>query len=139
MNICLPLGALFILASTACERQTPGTPSPHATGSPAASALTATAPLVLVRDRSLVCMVNDQFMGRPQIPIAVAGNTYYGCCPACKDRLANDAQVRAAIDPVSSKPVDKALAVIGQTANGATLYFENERNLEAYARQLRAN
>src|SRR5690606_36465661 len=31
-----------------------------------------------VADPSLVCMVNDQFMGTPQIPIAVAGRTYYG-------------------------------------------------------------
>jgi hypothetical protein len=31
------------------------------------------------------------------------------------------------------------VAVIGQTSSGATLYFENEANLEAYSRRLRAN
>jgi YHS domain-containing protein len=128
-----------MLAATACERDTTATASKAAIGSPAAPAVSGTEPVVLVSDRSLVCMVNDQFMGRPQIPIAVGGNTYYGCCPACKDRLANDAQVRAAIDPVSSKPVDKAVAIIGQTATGSTLYFENQQNLEAYSRRLRLN
>lgn len=135
MIIRLPLIALFVLAATACARETPGAPS----GPGPASTVNAAEPVVLVSDRSLVCMVNDQFMGRAQIPITVNGNTYYGCCPACKDRLANDAQVRAATDPVSSKPVDKAVAVIGQTANGSALYFESQRNLEAYSRRLRSN
>jgi YHS domain-containing protein len=135
MIVHLPLVALLILSATACERE----PRDARSVSAPASVASAAAPVVLVSDRSLVCMVNDQFMGRPQIPIAVNDRTYYGCCPACKDRLANDPQVRAATDPVSSKPVDKAVAVIGQTASGATLYFENELNLEAYSRQLRAN
>ena len=32
-------------------------------------------------------MVNDQFMGRAQIAVVVEGKTYFGCCPACKEKL----------------------------------------------------
>jgi YHS domain-containing protein len=93
----------------------------------AASALT------LVGDRSLVCMVNDQFMGRPQIPIDVDGKTYFGCCEMCKAKLGNDPKTRTATDPVTGNPVDKASAVIGRNGGGQILYFENERNLAAYS------
>lgn len=63
-------------------------------------------PLVLVADRRLVCMVNDQFMGRPQFPIVVDGNTYYGCCPACKERLNNDPRTGTATRP-GHPPADR--------------------------------
>ncbi|WP_437629886.1 hypothetical protein [Sorangium sp. So ce854] len=74
--------------------------------------------LTLVADRSLVCMVNNQFMGRPQIPIEVDGRTYYGCCEMCKGRLGSDPSSRVATDPVSRNAVDKATAVIGRTSDG---------------------
>jgi YHS domain-containing protein len=89
--------------------------------------------LANVPDRSLVCMVNNQYMGREQIPVQVEGRTYYGCCPMCKDRLTTDKNARTARDPVSGKDVDKAVAVIGKTASGAVLYFESEANLKKYA------
>lgn len=112
-------------------------PSSQSTATPAAStpspAATAHAALTLVSDRSLVCMVNNQFMGRPQIPIEVDGRTYFGCCEMCKGRLANDPTSRVAIDPVSQRSVDKATAVIGKTDDGTTLYFENEQTFAAYA------
>ena len=79
-----------------------------------------------------VCMINEQYMNRPQIPITVEGKTYYGCCDACKERLAKDATKRVATDPVSGKEVDKAMAVIGAAADGRVLYFENEKNLAKY-------
>lgn len=104
-------------------------------GRPAASA-TKTAPsatLPRVADRSLVCMVNDMDMGKAQIPVAVEGRTYYGCCAMCKERLSKDAAVRAAIDPVSGKKVDKAKAVIGKRPDGSVIYFESEKNLREYA------
>jgi YHS domain-containing protein len=114
----------------------PPTPSPH-TMPPAPES--SASGLTLVTDRSLVCMVNNQFMGRAQIPVEVGGNTYYGCCEMCKSRLANDASARTAVDPVSNRPVDKSLAVIARTETGATLYFENEQNFNTYARQSRPN
>ena len=94
----------------------------------------AAASLTLVTDRSLVCMVNNQFMGRPQIPIEVDGRTYYGCCEMCKGRLGSDPSSRVSTDPVSGGTVDKATAVIGRSGDGRTLYFESEQNFAAYAR-----
>lgn len=86
-----------------------------------------------VTDRSHVCMINNHFMGAPQIPVSVNGNTYYGCCPMCKAKLEQDPATRTAIDPVSKRSLDKATAVIGKTKTGAALYFESEQNLLAYA------
>lgn len=141
---------VFLLVATAgaCTQ----TPGPSASDSPAAApsavaasaepsvapAETAAGPdgaLTLVADRSLVCMVNDQFMGQPQIPIEVEGRTYYGCCEMCKTRLGTDPTARSAIDPVTNRPVDKAVAVIGKTPTGAAVYFETEESFAAYARQ----
>lgn len=79
-----------------------------------------------------VCMVNDQVFEKDQIPVAVEGRTYYGCCEMCKERLARDTSARTAVDPVSGKAVDKAQAVIGARPDGSVLYFESEENLEAY-------
>jgi YHS domain-containing protein len=86
-----------------------------------------------VEDVKQVCMVNNQFMGKDQIPVEVEGRTYYGCCEMCKERLAKDQSVRYSTDPVSGARVDKATAVIGVQPNGSVLYFENEANLQEYA------
>jgi len=80
-----------------------------------------------------VCMVNDAFMGKKQIPIPVQGKLYYGCCQMCVSTLTNDADERQAIDPVSGHGVDKATAVIGALPDGNVFYFENEVNFNAYA------
>jgi YHS domain-containing protein len=80
-----------------------------------------------------VCMVNDQFMGKDQIPVEVEGKTYYGCCAMCKEKLAKDPASRYSTDPVSGARVDKAKAVIGVLPDGAALYFENEANFNKYA------
>jgi len=104
-----------------------------ATAATAASKTTSSAAVEKVSDPSLVCMVNDMDMGKAQIPVVVEGQTYYGCCAMCKERLAKDAAVRTAIDPVSGKKVDKAKAVIGKRPDGSVVYFENDKNLRAYA------
>jgi YHS domain-containing protein len=85
-----------------------------------------------VTDPSQVCMVNNQFMGKPQIPIAVEGRTYYGCCAMCKDRLGNDPASRTAQDPVTGEQVDKARAVIVKDDTGKVLYFASEDTLRRY-------
>lgn len=79
-----------------------------------------------------VCMVNDTHFPVPQIPVPVAGKTYFGCCEMCKGRLASDTVVRTAVDPVSGKQVDKATAAIGALPDGKVLYFESVKNLNAY-------
>ena len=84
-----------------------------------------------------VCMINDQYLSRDQIPVEVDGKIYYGCCPMCKTRLKKDPTTRYAVDPVSGKKVDKALAVIGVTPDGTAYYFENESNLERFSQSLK--
>ncbi|MBI3650511.1 MAG: hypothetical protein HY231_05620 [Acidobacteria bacterium] len=79
-----------------------------------------------------VCMINNQRFDKEQIPVAVQGKTYYGCCEMCKGKLQGDAKSRMAIDPVSHKKVDKAKAIIGATADGKVFYFESLANLKKY-------
>jgi YHS domain-containing protein len=80
-------------------------------------------------------MVNDQFMGRDQIPVEFEGRTYYGCCAGCVTRIQNDPAIRAAIDPVTGRAVDKASAVMGQDSEGNVLYFESEQSFSQYGTQ----
>src|SRR5215475_13835326 len=82
-----------------------------------------------------VCMVNDTVFPKDQIPVAVDGKTYFGCCEMCKGRLAQDASMRQATDPVSGKPVDKAKAVLGAKPDGKVLYFESEKTFAAYQKR----
>lgn len=132
---------LGVLVSTACQANrdvpastrlvssvglTEATPAPN---QPDSSGLT------LVADTSQVCMVNNQFMGRAQIPVQVDGKTYYGCCAMCKGRLQSDEAARTAIDPVTNAEVDKASAVIGKTTTGSVLYFASREHFETYARR----
>ena len=82
-----------------------------------------------------VCMVNNQVFEKDQIPVAVNGKTYYGCCEMCKERLAKDAAARTATDPVTGKPVDKATAVIAAMPDGKVLYFESQETYEKYSKK----
>ena len=79
-----------------------------------------------------VCMVTDMHFKKTQIPVEVAGKTYYGCCENCKKTLSEDASARTAEDPVSRKAVDKAVAVIAVREDGSVLYFENKENVKKY-------
>lgn len=147
-NLVVP----FLIAASACGTEAPRAASPagqaaapagHAaaqapTPPPAASTSAATAPAATVTpvaDPSLVCMVNNQLMAKPQIPVEVNGLTYYGCCAMCKERLANDAASREAKDPVTGETVDKAKAVMASDANGAILYFASVETLKRYSVQ----
>lgn len=117
----------FLLGLSACEASSP-------TAAPAAVVQPVKLPAgwERVADPSQVCMVNDQYMGKPQIPIAVEGRTYYGCCPMCKDRLANQPTSRVGKDPVTGNDVDKSVALMVKDASGKILYFENEDSLRRY-------
>src|SRR5215467_2516984 len=68
-----------------------------------------------------VCMVNNTLFDKDQIPVAVDGKTYFGCCEMCKKTLAEKAGARVSTDPVSGKEVDKAKAIIGAKADGTTI------------------
>jgi YHS domain-containing protein len=50
----------------------------------------------------------------------------------CKERLAKDAALRVAVDPVSGKEVDKATAVIGADSYKRVFYFESQKNFEKF-------
>ncbi len=80
----------------------------------------------------LVCMVNNQFFGKQQIPVKVEDRIYYGCCDMCEAKIRQNSSVRLAVDPVSHRSVDKPLAVIGALADGKVYYFESERNMRAF-------
>ena len=80
-----------------------------------------------------VCMVNNKVFDSEQIPVAVEGKTYYGCCSMCEARLKKDPAIRAAVDPVSGNSVDKTEAVIGAGPDDTVYYFENEENFYTFA------
>jgi YHS domain-containing protein len=85
-----------------------------------------------VVDHEYVCMVNDALYEKKQVQVRVEGKDYYGCCEMCKERLAKDAALRVALDPVSGKEVDKATAIIGADSYGRVFYFENQKNFEKF-------
>jgi YHS domain-containing protein len=80
-------------------------------------------------DTKTVCMVNEQAMGKDQIPVEVDGKTYYGCCEMCKKALADNPAKRIAHDPLSGMQIDKATAVIAAQEDGRVFYFESEESL----------
>ena len=81
----------------------------------------------------LVCMVNNAYMGKPQIAVPVNDKTYYGCCQMCVGTLNNDETARTAIDPFSNKKVDKTEAyIVLMKAEGDVSYFETKENYLKY-------
>lgn len=131
--------ALGLLFSAGCQQDRPtplSVPTQPIVATPKAPAMPSpqnVGGLVRIVDRSNVCMVNNQDMGKPQIAIEVEGRTYFGCCDMCKTRLAQDATSRFAVDPVSNKSVDKSIAIIGRKPDGAVMYFENEANFRSFS------
>lgn len=93
------------------------------------------AALMLI-DREQVCMVNDTHFAKKQIPITVDGKTYFGCCESCKNTLKIEEKSRFAVDPLSGKAVDKAVAVTAMKSDHSVVYFENKKNFEEYKKKL---
>lgn len=127
--------AIFFLAScqknTQKEEPVPYTTTMQSQMQPAASF--GEVSLGDIVPNELVCMVNNDYMGREQLEVEVNGKIYYGCCEMCQQRLPVDESVRVAIDPISQKEVDKADAVIAVTGErGEVTYFENKENYQQY-------
>ena len=81
----------------------------------------------------LVCMVNNAYMGKKQFEVPFEGKTYYGCCNMCVERIPVDKDARIAVDPFSSKVVDKSEAfIVLVSAQGHVAYFENEQNYKQF-------
>lgn len=112
---------------------TTGACNGRSTSSSAESSTSAFFGFERIHEPKKVCMVNDQYMGRDQIPVEVNGRTYFGCCAMCKARLENDPSVRSALDPVTGQAVDKASAIMGRDASGHVLYFASEDTYRRYA------
>ena len=83
-------------------------------------------------DAKYVCFVTKHRFDKEQLPVAVEGKTYYGCCGMCKAKLTEDAALRCDVEPVSGAKVDKANAVIGADSKGNVYFFENEGNLKKF-------
>lgn len=92
-----------------------------------------TSPELKQVESKYVCMVTNQLYDKEQIPVAVDGKMYYGCCQMCEAKLKEDPSSRMATDPVSGKEVDKSTAVIGAAPDGKVYYFENAEDLKAFA------
>lgn len=84
---------------------------------------------------SQVCMINNKFMNKDQIAVAVNNKTYYGCCEGCVKKLSEDPTSRFATDPLSGNQVDKAIAyIIGKPGTkDDVLYFKSETNAREYS------
>lgn len=122
------LWTLSLVAACSKDPAPAGKPAPETS----ATSVAADNGLTQVTDPSQVCMVNDQYMGKAQIPVEVEGKTYFGCCEMCKGRLANEPASRQATDPVTGAAVDKATAVIGRQADGKVLYFASADTFARY-------
>lgn len=83
-----------------------------------------------------VCMVTNAYFGKKQIPVTVAGKTYFGCCEGCKKTLSEDSAARTAKDPVSGKAIDKAKAVIAARADNSVIYFESKATFQEYQKAI---
>ena len=92
-------------------------------------------PLVKKVDSPDVCMITNKYMASPQIAVPIGKKVYYGCCEMCVGTLNKDVKSHYSIDPVTGNRVDKATAVIGAREDGAVLYFENQKNFDAYLRK----
>jgi|SRR5690606_110458 len=84
----------------------------------------------------LVCMVNNAYMGKKQFEVPFEGKTYYGCCNMCVERIPVDKDARVAVDPYSSKEVDKSEAyIVLVSGQGHVAYFESEENFKLFVSQ----
>jgi hypothetical protein len=80
----------------------------------------------------LVCMVNNAYMGKLQIPVPVNGKTYYGCCEMCVGKLNQEESARIGTDSFSGKQVDKSEAyIVLYSKDGRVNYFESESTYKA--------
>lgn len=86
-------------------------------------------------ENELVCMVNNTYMGIPQIPVVLGEKTYYGCCEDCKKKLGDSDVYRYAQDPYTGEKVDKAIAFIVRKSNNSpeVYYFKSEENFVSYS------
>jgi hypothetical protein len=93
---------------------------------------------------SYVCMMDNKYKGKDQIPVEVNGKTYYGCCQGCVSALKFNSNLRYAKDPLTGEEVDKADAYIvlssdgiSSDSSGSVLYFKSAEGYAKYLKSLR--
>lgn len=120
------IGFIAILLSTGCEQKN------HTERSIAETPLAVKGSKPVKGEQvpaSLVCMVNDAYMGREQLAVPFDGKIYYGCCEMCRQRIPGDRKARYATDPQTLEQVDKATAYIVLIGDkGEVTYFKNKTN-----------
>lgn len=92
-------------------------------------------------ENRFVCMMNNKFFGKDQIPVEVGGKTYYGCCEGCKTTLRESPSTRISQDPYTGKEVDKADAFIVRKSDGSdeVFYFESEKTYQYFMKEYLGN
>ncbi len=124
ISVGVVLGIWFALLAFGCNPTTSAQETSTTADTPAVAEAIITAPL----PPEQVCMVNNAYMGKKQIPVAFDGKTYYGCCQMCVKRIQTERIARFAKDPVTGEEVDKAKAYIAPAAPGKdeVYYFKSE-------------
>jgi len=89
-------------------------------------------PILKKVDTPEVCMITNRHMGVAQLAVPIGEKVYYGCCEMCVGTLNKDVESRYALDPMTGRKVDKATALIGARKDGAVIYFEDQKNFDAY-------
>ena len=84
-----------------------------------------------------VCMMNNKFFGKDQIPVEVGGKTYYGCCEGCKTTLKENSLARVSRDPYTGEEVDKADAYIVKKSSESdeVYYFKSAETYESFLKK----
>lgn len=101
-----------------------------------AAGAAAVGPVVVVPERTRVCMMQDTVMTVPAIPLARGGKTYFGCCEMCKAKIAAEPErYTKARDPMTGAVVDKATAEL-LSVDGRVLYFESAASRDRFVRTL---
>ncbi len=86
-----------------------------------------------VDKKELVCMINDEVLGKPGSAVESNGKTYTTCCEMCKKKIQKEpAKYTQAKDPVSGEKVDKADAFI-YGMDGKAYYFASAANRKTFA------
>jgi len=83
---------------------------------------------------SYVCMMNNKYFGKEQIPVDVNGKIYYGCCQGCVEALKSNSEIRTGVDPLTGESVDKtdAYIVLKQDGTDEVYYFKSAENYIKY-------
>lgn len=79
-----------------------------------------------------VNMVTNRHEGAKQASVSIDGKTYFTAGSSYESTLQQNAAARIAVDPYTSKKIDKAQAVAYADASGRVFYFESETSFRDF-------